>query len=131
MIMFQTAMKDGFQSLQKFSTDDVLAALGLQRRSSNFAAALAPSLAMFAAGAVVGAAAAVLLTPKTGPVLRRELSQGARDLSQRIGASASGVIQDVREALPTMATASDDDRTKLEASRSTGGANSNASRRSP
>ena len=78
--MFQTAMRDRLQSLQKISADDVLAAFGLQKRTSAFDG-LAPSLALFAAGAVVGAAAAVLLTPKAGPAMRKELSRGAKDLS--------------------------------------------------
>jgi hypothetical protein len=80
--MIRTAMRDGLQSLQSFSGDDILAALGLEkRRTSIMPPAVVPSLAIFAAGAMVGAAAAVLLTPKTGPEMRRELSDGAKRLS--------------------------------------------------
>ena len=88
MIM-RTAMKDGLTSLRNLSGDDILAALGLERRTSySTASALVPPLAIFTAGALVGAAAAVLLTPKTGPQLRRELTDGARDLSQKLSSSA-------------------------------------------
>jgi hypothetical protein len=93
-------MKDGLQSLQKIGTDDILAALGLQRRRNSFDAALAPSIALFAAGALVGAAAAMLLAPKSGQALRKELSAGAKDLGQRIGTTATSVVQEMREALP-------------------------------
>jgi hypothetical protein len=100
--MFQSAMKDGLQSLQNLSADDFLATLGLQRRRSGmgFDETLVPSIALFAAGALVGAAAAMLLAPKSGPALRRELTASAKDLGQRIGTTASSVVQDVREALP-------------------------------
>ena len=88
--MIRTAMRDGLQSLQSFSGDDILAALGLEKRRTNVDVLL-PSVALFAAGAIVGAAAAVLLTPKTGPAMRRELTDGARDLSQRLGSTAQAV----------------------------------------
>lgn len=88
--MIRTAMRDGLQSLQSFGGDDILAALGLEKRRTHVDVLL-PSVAIFAAGAIVGAAAAVLLTPKTGPALRRELTDGARDLSQRLGTTAQAV----------------------------------------
>jgi hypothetical protein len=96
----QNSLRNGLQSLQDFSSDDILAALGLQRKPSTLTAVFGPSAAVFAAGAVVGAAAALLLAPKAGPQLRRELTETARDLGQRFGASASSVVQDVRDALP-------------------------------
>jgi hypothetical protein len=80
-------MRDGLNSLQNLSADDILGALGLQQRRA-ISDAIVPSVALFAAGALVGAAAAVLLTPKTGQQLRRELTEGARDLSQKITSTA-------------------------------------------
>jgi hypothetical protein len=114
--MFQSAMRDGLQSLQNIGTDDILAALGLQRRRSAFDAALVPSIALFAAGALVGAATAMLLAPKSGQALRKELSAGAKDLGQRIGSTANSVVQEMREALPF----GDDDK------KSAGGAGPNS-----
>ena len=89
--MFRTYMRDGLQSLQNISGDDILAALGLEKRRNAVTDVLLPSVALFTAGAVVGAAAAVLLSPKSGATLRRELSDGARDLTQRLGSTAQAV----------------------------------------
>jgi hypothetical protein len=85
--MLRLAMRDGLNSLQNLSADDILGALGLQQRRG-ISDAIVPSVALFAAGALVGAAAAVLLTPKTGQQMRRELTDGARDLSQKITSTA-------------------------------------------
>lgn len=88
-MIIRSAVKDGLSSLQNLSGDDILAVLGLEkRRSYNTASAIVPPLAIFTVGALVGAAAAVLLTPKTGQQLRRELTDGARDLSQKITTTA-------------------------------------------
>lgn len=106
--MFQTAVKDRLSSLQNLSADDVLGVLGLARKRTPFEDALVPSLAIFAAGAFVGAAAALLLAPKAGPQLRRELTEGARDLSQRLTSSATNMVEGVREALPSFG---DNDKT--------------------
>jgi hypothetical protein len=114
--MFQNTVRDRFNSLQNLSADDVLGVLGLSRKRSSYED-IAPSLAIFAAGAFVGAAAALLLAPKAGPQLRRELTEGARDLSQRLTNSASSVVADVREALPF----GENDKQRTEAA----GANSN------
>jgi hypothetical protein len=95
--MFRTAVKDGLHSLQNFGTDDILAGLGLARRRDPFTEVIVPSIALFTAGALVGAAAALLLTPKTGPVLRRELTEGARDLTQKLGTTANQATHAVQE----------------------------------
>ena len=95
--MFRTAVRDGLTSLQNFGTDDVLAALGLARRRDPFTEVVVPSIALFTAGALVGAAAAMLLTPKTGPALRRELTEGARDLTQKLGTTATQASNAVQE----------------------------------
>jgi len=84
-------MRDGVQSLRNLSADDLLSVLGLEKRRSAIADIVVPSVAIFAAGAIVGAAAAVLLTPKTGPALRRDLTDGAKELTQKLGASAQTV----------------------------------------
>ena len=115
--MFQSAVRDRLNTLQNLSADDVLGVLGLQRRRSALDDILVPSLAIFAAGAFVGAATALLLAPKPGPQLRRELTEGARDLSQRLTTSAGNIVDGVREALPSFG---DNDKTA-----SVGGPNSN------
>lgn len=79
--MIRTAMKDGLSSIQNLSGDDLLAALGLEKRRAGISSTVVPSIAIFTAGALVGAAAAVLLTPKSGAELRRDLSDGAKRLS--------------------------------------------------
>jgi len=99
MNMIRTAVRDGLNSLQNFGSDDVLAALGLQKRRDPFLEVVLPSVALFAAGAMVGAAAAMLLTPKAGPVLRRELTEGARDLTQKLGNSANQATHAVQDYL--------------------------------
>jgi len=94
--MFQTAMRDGLQSLQNLSAEDILATLGLQRRNSGPTAIL-PSVAIFAAGAIVGATAAVLFAPKSGASFRRDLTEGAREIGQKLSSTASsagGAVQD-------------------------------------
>jgi hypothetical protein len=95
--MLRLAMRDGLNSLQNFSADDILGALGLQQRRA-VSDAIIPSVALFAAGALVGAAAAVLLTPKTGQQLRRELTDGARDLSQKLTSTAQEYTGAVRSS---------------------------------
>jgi len=89
--MFRTALSNRLQSFPSISGDDILAALGLEKRRNTLTDVVLPSVALFTAGAVVGAAAAVLLSPKTGAQLRRELSDGARDLTQRLGSTAQAV----------------------------------------
>jgi hypothetical protein len=102
MSFYRNAVRDGLSSLQSFSGDDILAALGLEkRRSYSSASALVPPLAIFTAGALVGAAAAVLLTPKTGPQMRRELSDGARDLQQKLSSTAQEYTGQLRQGNAT------------------------------
>jgi hypothetical protein len=89
--MFGIAMKDGLSSLQNLSSDDILSVLGLEKRRAPITGVVLPSLALFAAGAVVGAAAAVLLAPKSGEALRRDLTAGAKDLTNKLQATAQSV----------------------------------------
>jgi hypothetical protein len=89
--MIGAAMKDSLHSLQNLSSDDILAALGLEKRRNTVTGVLLPSIALFAAGAAVGAAAAMLLAPKTGEALRRDLTDGAKDIGRRLGTTAQTV----------------------------------------
>jgi len=86
----RSIVRNGFGSVRQLGSDDILSALGLQRRrelaSQNVAQA-----ALFVAGTFVGAAIALLLSPKSGESLRQDLSSGAKELGQRIGARAQAV----------------------------------------
>lgn len=67
----------------------ILTTFGLERRRDPVMDIALPSAALVAAGALLGAAAALLLAPKPGKVMRRELSDGARGLTRRLGRGAS------------------------------------------
>ena len=69
----------------------VLTKFGLERRRDPLMDIVVPSVALVAAGAVLGATAALLLAPKPGKVMRRELSDGARGLTRKLGRGASQV----------------------------------------
>lgn len=97
--MFQDAVSERFGAMRGLSTDDVLSALGLERRRS-FAASLAPIVSGFAAGALAGAAVALLFAPKAGREMRRELKGRASEVTRRVGAAADEVMTEVRNALP-------------------------------
>ena len=72
------------------SAEDVIRALGLESRKR---ADLAPSMALFGAGLLVGAGLALLFAPTSGRELREELGERAADLRERAtaaGESAAG-----------------------------------------
>lgn len=64
-----------------FSRDDILDAIGLQRRGPG--AWLAPAAIGFGAGAILGAAIAIVLAPRSGVELRGELLERGRRIVQR------------------------------------------------
>ena len=97
--MFQDAVSDKFNAMRGLTADDVLGALGLQRRRT-MAASMVPMVTGFAAGALAGAAVAFLFAPKPGHEMRRELRGRANDMTRRVSAAADGMIKDVRNALP-------------------------------
>jgi len=98
--MFQDAVSDKFNAMRGLTADDVLGALGLQRRR-NMAASMLPIVTGFAAGALAGAAVAFLFAPKPGNEMRRELKGRANDMTRRMSEAADHMIKDVRKALPT------------------------------
>ncbi len=97
--MFQDAVSDKFNAVRGLTADDVLGALGLQRRRT-MAASMLPLVSGFAAGALAGAAVAFLFAPKPGHEMRRELKGRANDVSRRMSAAADHMMKDVRNALP-------------------------------
>lgn len=78
------------------SSDRMLGTIGLAKRRDPVRDVWLPFMALFAAGAVIGASAAVLLTPKSGATLRRDLSQGARGVRRKL---TNGVGSTARPAL--------------------------------
>lgn len=86
------------------TSDRMLGTVGLARRRDPLWDVWLPSLSLFAAGAVIGASAAVLLTPKPGPDMRRDLSEGAKDvtrkLSNGVSAKAKAAFSEEQPAQP-------------------------------
>lgn len=97
--MFQDTVTDKFNSMRAIGADDILAALGLQRRRTMMTSML-PVVSGFAAGALAGAAVALLFAPKPGHEMRRELKGRASDMSRRVSEAAGGLIEEARNALP-------------------------------
>ena len=89
--MIQETVKDKLGSARGFDTDDILGALGLQRRRSQVEV-LVPAAAIFATGALIGAGAALLFAPQAGRETRRQLRSKANRLSERLESSAGEMI---------------------------------------
>ena len=96
--MIQEAVKDRFDAVRGLGSDDILAALGLERRRSALDVLL-PAVGVFAAGVVFGTGVALLLAPKAGRELRRDIKGKASELTHLIGESAEGIAQEVRDSL--------------------------------
>ena len=96
--MIQDTVKDKFDSVRGFGTDEMLAALGLERRRSLFDVAL-PAAGLFFAGLAIGAGVAFLVAPRTGRDTRRALKGKATDLSHRLSSSAESMAHDVKETV--------------------------------
>lgn len=82
-----------FSDISSLKKDDILAALGLEKRSSMTSDVLA-TVGIFGLGLLVGAAGALLLAPKSGQDLREDLGQRLRtmrdDQSRTPGLRATG-----------------------------------------
>lgn len=74
------------------ATDDIIRALGLQQRR-HVSSDLAPSLALFGAGLLVGAGLALLLAPTTGRELREEITDRANELRDKVSTAASNELE--------------------------------------
>jgi gas vesicle protein len=72
------------RDLTDLDKDDILGALGLQSRSST-TGWLFGTLGLFGLGMVVGAGVALMLAPKTGTELRRDLEGRIKTVRERIG----------------------------------------------
>ena len=65
--------------------------LGLLRPRSSIAGAVVSHAASFLAGVTIGAAAGLLLAPKSGRELRADLRAGVRDVSGELRATATAL----------------------------------------
>jgi hypothetical protein len=104
--MLDEFIKTRSRALRDFSSDDILSALGLERRSTAVEAAIPTALA-FVAGLAAGAGVALLLAPKSGREVRQDISNRASELTSkaseltgRLASSANELATDVRNALP-------------------------------
>jgi hypothetical protein len=94
--MIQDTVKDKFDALRGLGTEDVLAALGLERRRSAIDVML-PAAGIFFAGLIVGSGVALLVAPKSGRETRRQLKGKATELSHRLASSADTLAENVRD----------------------------------
>ena len=95
--MIQETVRDRIDSLRGRGTDDVLAALGLERRRTPIDI-MVPAAGVFFAGVVFGAGVALLMAPKPGRETRRQLRDKASDLTHRL-AKPGQLAHEARERL--------------------------------
>ena len=81
---------DALKDLKKLDRDDILEALGLQQRDDASDYVL-PALGLFGAGLLVGAGLGLILAPRPGRVLRKELGKRATSLADR----AKNAVEDI------------------------------------
>jgi YtxH-like protein len=72
------------RDLTDMDKDDILGALGLQSKPSATSWAFG-TLGLFGLGILVGAGVALLLAPKTGPEMRREIENRIKSVRERVG----------------------------------------------
>jgi hypothetical protein len=117
--MLDDIFRQKARSIRGLSSDDILSALGLERRHTALDDAIPTGLA-FVAGLAAGAGIALLLAPKSGREMRQDLSNRASELTSRIGASANELATEARNAIG-MGTS--ETRTPETAARSLAGTN--------
>lgn len=85
-------MRD-LKALRKLDGDDILGAIGLQRRDSTDW--LVPTLTAFSIGVAVGVGVGLLLAPKPGAQLRSDLRNriGGDQAGHSAGAGAGGNVE--------------------------------------
>lgn len=96
--MLQDMLKQKMNSIRTQNADDVLAALGLERRRSALEIT-GWTAAILATGIAIGAGAALLMTPKTGRALRRDIRTRVEEIAEKISDKAEETVHDVRAAL--------------------------------
>jgi gas vesicle protein len=94
--MLDEFMKTRARAMRDFSSDDILSALGLERRHTALDAAIPTTLA-FLAGAAAGAGLALLLAPKSGREVRADISNKATELTGRLTSAANEISNKATE----------------------------------
>lgn len=79
---FRSAFEKVNDEVRNFSADDVLHALGLERKRSA-ASKMMPMIGIFGAGLLVGAGIALLLSPKSGREVRDAIGGAVNKMRQR------------------------------------------------
>lgn len=77
------------RTVSGIEVDDVLSTIGLSRRRSHFL----ENLGLVAAGAIVGAGAAILFAPSSGTETRRRLGEEA----SKLGSAAMDAVKEQKE----------------------------------
>ncbi|HVU00714.1 MAG TPA: YtxH domain-containing protein [Polyangiaceae bacterium] len=96
--MIKDTIRDGIDSARGISSDTMLAALGLERRR-DFLERMAPAVGLFVAGAAVGAGVALLLAPKSGREMRRDIQGGVKKFGRAMADEATDVADQVRATI--------------------------------
>lgn len=76
------------RDLTDMDKDDILGALGLQTKSSTTGWVLG-TLGLFGLGMVIGAGVALMLAPKPGSELRRDLEDRIKNVRERVAGNSS------------------------------------------
>jgi hypothetical protein len=88
------------RSISSIQANDVLGLVGLQRRRNHFW----ENVALVGAGAIVGAAGAILLAPASGRDTRRriadEVSRLGDEASRKVDETKQNLLNQARESLP-------------------------------
>jgi YtxH-like protein len=77
------------RDLTDIDREDILGALGLQTRASTTTWVLG-TLGLFGLGMVIGAGVALMLAPKPGAELRRDIEGRIRNVRERVSERVSG-----------------------------------------
>jgi hypothetical protein len=81
--------------IKNLSKDDILSALGLQEKPSGLGSVMGP-LGLLGLGLIVGAGAALMIAPRPGRQLRKELSERLNGTARRLADSAREGLASVR-----------------------------------
>ncbi|HEX2878145.1 MAG TPA: YtxH domain-containing protein [Polyangiaceae bacterium] len=91
--MMHGTVKDTMKAVRDVGTDDILSALGLERRRGPLGFVL-PAISYFAAGLAVGAGVTLLIAPKTGRQMRRELGEKVRHVGSQLSTAAESAVHE-------------------------------------